>query len=262
MGLVCSSTESKGAKLKRGEKTGSVNLVGLKLKSIPKKLYLIGEKLRVINLRENNIEKLGRDIKVFTKVKALDLSLNRLVSIPPSISCLQRMQKLLLSGNRITTIPVELWSLQRLEIVDLSSNLIVDLEIPEESKEKSTALAPNLRELNLGKNSLKRLPDTLGNASNLRTLKVDANSLTSLPQGLGNLAEIRKISCRNNDLDGPGCIPEALLRDTKLFIIELDGNPIAKDGKYYKLKGFSAYEARCKEKGDKQIHGGLPVTKA
>mmetsp|Transcript_6293 Transcript_6293/g.10450 ORF Transcript_6293/g.10450 Transcript_6293/m.10450 type:complete len:263 (+) Transcript_6293:86-874(+) len=262
MGGVCSSTESKSAKLNRGEKTGSVNLVGLKLKRIPKRLYLIGEKLRVINLRENIIEKLDDDIKVLKKVKALDVSFNRIVSIPPSISYLERMQKLILSGNRIAAVPVELWSLKRLELIDLSSNLIIDLGIPGESKEKSTALAPNLRELNLSENRLKRLPDTLGNVSSLQTFKVDSNLLTSLPQGLGNLAEIRKISCLNNNLDGPDCIPEALLRDTKLFIIELDGNPIAKDGKYYKLKGFSDYEARCKEKGDKQIQGGLPVTKA
>jgi hypothetical protein len=56
------------------------------------------------------------------------------------------------------------------------------------------------------------------------------------------------------------CVSQGLLEETKLFRLELTGNPIFEGNRYYKLAGFEAYAKRSKAKGDKQIQGGVKVT--
>ena len=60
---------------------------------------------------------------------------------------------------------------------------------------------PDLLELDLSSNKLKRLPEAICNMSNCVRINLDSNCLESLPQRLGSLKSLTWLSCCNNFLD-------------------------------------------------------------
>jgi len=195
----------------------------------------------------------------FTLLKILDASHNHMKKVPISLGSVKSLTRLVLASNQLVEIPNALWNLPKLELLDLSGNKIARLSIEEK---KGSCSMPKLKILDLSANKLQELPDALGNLSALNNLNISSNELARIPESFGNLKSIRSIDAKKNKFNDENCIPESLLADTQLFHLVLEGNPIAEGQAYYKLKGFDKYEKRCKEKGDKQIQGGLGVTLA
>jgi len=60
---------------------------------------------------------------------------------------------------------------------------------------------PDLLELDISSNKLRRLPDAICNMPNLNRMVLDSNYLEALPQGLGALKSLTWLSCCNNLID-------------------------------------------------------------
>ncbi|GAB5372383.1 hypothetical protein AAMO2058_001660400 [Amorphochlora amoebiformis] len=253
---VCSSGNAD--KIARAKKTGSLNLVDCRLKRIPQSVLRI-DRLRVANFRSNKIKKLPNDLFSLQYLTILNLSNNHVAHIPESIIKLKRLKELKISGNFLEELPEGLWKLPSLRELDLSGNRLRILFDEEKMKEDAKNILPNVITLNLSSNQLSEISGCIGYMESLEVLDISQNHLSTLPKNFGNLNRIKTIHATNNNLSGPDCIPRQLLVDTKLFRLDLANNPIFEGRGYYKLDGFENFEKRAKEKGDKQVQGGLHV---
>ena len=61
--------------------------------------------------------------------------------------------------------------------------------------------APDLLELDLSSNKLRRIPDSICNMRNLVRMNLDSNGLEALPQGMNALKSLTWLSCCNNSID-------------------------------------------------------------
>ena len=79
----------------------------------------------------------------------------------------------------------------------------------------------NLRILNLDKNQLTALPESIGNLTNLTSLNLMENQLTILPESIGNLTNLNSLVLDYNQL---AKLPETIVNLTKLEFLTIDYN--------------------------------------
>jgi len=80
---------------------------------------------------------------------------------------------------------------------------------------------PNIRELNLRRNQIETLPETIGNLGSLRILYLDRNHLTALPEAIGNLRDLQELSLGRNQIE---TLPETIGRLRNLKKLTMPAN--------------------------------------
>ena len=190
--------------------------------------------------------------------------------VPPEISAVSSsLQKLILSSNRLRSMPSELSTCSALQQIDLSDNML-------ETLPDCFGAMAKLKEVLLSHNRLKSLPASIGAAMNLKILDVSQNCLSALPASIGTLANLEDLDCSNNRLSGlpssmggmkrlkrvnachnqvaAGSIPGALLRDTPIDTLLLDGNLITGlEGE----DGYADFTKRVKTHKDQNVQQGV-----
>ena len=210
-----------------------------------------------IDLREQEIDDLGKDINNFTQIRDFNVSTNRITHINcvgympyliridasvneiKEISCLnnpsmfQFLQTLNLKQNKIHVLPE--MQAANLLTMDLSENKLKDCS--------AFKGLPRLKILNMNSN---HMADCVGlaNCPNLEVLYLNGNRITSL-KGLEELPNLRKLRLRQNRIetfDFVPCLPNleklaisenaikdnkqfSLLKFAKMRKINVDGNP-------------------------------------
>ena len=106
-------------------------------------------------------------------LKELDLSNNKLTEIPRELENLTNLLLLDLSDNKLKKIPKELGNLRKLKILILSINKLK--EISEEIGNLT-----NLKQIYLHNNKLREIPKEIGNLTNLQRLTLDKK--TKIPK--------------------------------------------------------------------------------
>jgi Leucine-rich repeat (LRR) protein len=82
----------------------------------------------------------------------------------------------------------------------------------------------NLTDLNLSKNHIDVLPDSIGNLGhNLISIDISNNYLTQLPDSIGNLFILENLNLADNQLDN---LPVSFRMLTNLKWLNLNGNPL------------------------------------
>ncbi|MEH6446384.1 MAG: leucine-rich repeat-containing protein kinase family protein [Oceanospirillaceae bacterium] len=149
-------------------------------------------------------------------LEILDLSNNQLSSLPKEIAQLKKLKILFASNNQFTTLPEALGACTNLQMIGFKSNQIN--YVPADS------LPLKLRWLILTGNQIEVLPDTLGERKLLQKLTLAGNQLTSLPENLNQLHNLELVRISANNLKQ---CPDQLLSLPKLAWLAFAGNPFS-----------------------------------
>ena len=80
------------------------------------------KKLEKLNLSNNKLKELTKDIGLLKNLKSLNLSNNVLESLPNSIVNLSNLTELNLKNNRLTKLPTLIFKLKKLQVLNLENN--------------------------------------------------------------------------------------------------------------------------------------------
>jgi len=125
-------------------------------------------KLKVLDLRQNQLSSLPKEIEKLTQLEILVLNDNKLLSLPREIEKLTQLEELYLDENDLSSLPKEIGRLTQLEVLRVWNNKLTFL--PEEM-EKLT----QLRVLDLMDNELVEFPGWINSLEELETACVYGN---------------------------------------------------------------------------------------
>ncbi|XP_066246377.1 protein phosphatase PHLPP-like protein isoform X4 [Euwallacea similis] len=172
--------------------------------------------LKILSLRNNDIQNFPNSVLQLTTLLTLDVSNNRLLTLPPEISQLVNLQELILDQNLLSILPLALWDLKYLKTLRVASNrlalppdrpgeppemralILAESELnPENRRNSSIKGSSGLTTLNLRANRLKG-HIILGSYSSLTHLDVSENNIEILD--LGAVEQLQILQCSRNSL--------------------------------------------------------------
>lgn len=180
-----------------------------KIVHIPPKISNF-QSLKQLHLQKNRLIDLPDEIGCLKNLEHLDVSFNKLSELPSSIAGCSALKTINASNNAITNFPIGVCHALQIEVVDLSSNLIT--ELPDIGQ-------LNAIELNLNRNRLNKLNDSLADCKNLRVLRVEENCLDKKE------------------------FTEKILANSSISLITHSGN-LFQDKDFQGLSGFDDYQLR------------------
>lgn len=128
-------------------------------------------KVKILDLKGNNITEIPSEIGKLTSLVDLNLTYNQLVQLPSEIGNLINLKSLYLTNNKLTKLPNEIGNLSNLDFLSLGDNSLI--EIPTDIGKLS-----KLEYLNLSNNELSQLPASMVEL-NIRLLSIDGNQWIS-----------------------------------------------------------------------------------
>jgi len=220
-----------------------------KLKSIPAQVWLIGPKLKSLDVSNNQIKELTSQIGALPKLQNLVLSHNQLEELPEELYHLNELKVLLADHNKLKIVAAFL-PRTKLRTLDLSYN-----EFSGIVGHPYLALPPCCTVANLSYNKIQGFADSFGweLLTALEELDLDNNQILALPPQIGCLTKLSCLKLRNNNLT---TLPPTLFTDTSVNRIHLEGNPV-KLSLLRTLPGFDKFLDRRKERISKGISQGL-----
>jgi hypothetical protein len=127
-------------------------------------------------------------------LKKLELVNNQITIIPKEIGILINLEFLDLSNNRITVIPKEVGNLINLKELNLVNNQIRMIAFAIEN-------LINLQVLDLHRNQITSIPKEIGNLRNLETLDLSSNQIRFMPEEIGNLINLKILYLPGNQFN-------------------------------------------------------------
>lgn len=188
----------------------ALDLSGSADKAVPASLASMPA-LRILYLRGGAFEDFSALAGV-ASLEVLDLGRVKLDAMPSEVLSLAALRDLYLSGCGLCGFPQGLEALPHLRYLNLDRNSIGALP---------DTLPPNLRWLRLNHNAIEAIPDAVGAMSGLRRLYMRGNKLTALPDAIAKCAALTDLDLADNDLDG---FPAALTELPNLRNLDISGN--------------------------------------
>lgn len=203
----------------RPEIITTLNLSGNQIKCLPPSIInFVG--LEVLDIGQNQIERIDEAINSLTNLSTLIASNNLLSSspLPKDFGSYHanNLKVLSLGGNQITNIPSQIYDLRALKSLYLGSNLISELS-------KDVKRLENLRILYLGGNCLTSIPTEVGNLVHLQALSLCENKLRTLPSSIANLRNLKSLALHKNLLTA---LPPEIVKLRGLSELSLRNNPL------------------------------------
>ncbi|KAJ7401491.1 Leucine-rich repeat-containing protein 40 [Pitangus sulphuratus] len=147
----------------------TVNFSKNQLREVPPRIVELKDSVCDVNLGFNKISSISLELCRLHKLTHLDLRNNVLTSLPKEMEALTRLQIINLAFNRFKAFPSVLYHLPALETILLSNNQVGSID-PLQLKGMDM-----LGTLDLQNNDLLHVPPELGNCENLRTLLLEGN---------------------------------------------------------------------------------------
>jgi Leucine-rich repeat (LRR) protein len=170
--------------------------------------------LTVLDLENNELENLPKEIGRLPYLGELNLAHNRLKGLPKSVGRLKNLYELNLGYNLIEDLPEEVGDLENLKQLYLRNNLLQ--EIPKAISE----LGETLTVLHLSNNPLKEA--TLPELYYLDELDLSSTQLRAFPRGLHNA--LGYLDLCDNGIES--LEPEDVAHLSRLRVLDLSGNPL------------------------------------
>jgi Leucine-rich repeat (LRR) protein len=157
-----------------------LDLSGQGLTEIPEEIFKY-RNLKTLNLRNNEIKLVSKDIGFLKHLKNLNLSNNKITTLGAKFFDLVNLEYLFLNNNKLKSFPVQVVNLTKLKALDLSGNLFSKLPI------ELTGFQP-LSSLNLSNNQFTEFPFEILSLENLTHLWIGRNRFAEFPgAGIKNL---------------------------------------------------------------------------
>jgi Leucine-rich repeat (LRR) protein len=206
--------------LSEAQKTGSLDLVGLKLTDrLPESVCVTS----VGNVREilagfNFFTRLPPNLAVFKNLETLRLDGNLIVNlddITPILGSMSALTELGLNGNSLESLPNDFpVAVSRLEKLDLANNRIRRLPA-------TIGHMVHLEELNMMGNPLSAIPDSFGQLCMLEALDSSCCELTQLPDDFTKLTRLMELNLSMNALE---VLPSTMGNLTRLCVLNISDN--------------------------------------
>ncbi|NXK90877.1 LRC40 protein, partial [Formicarius rufipectus] len=147
----------------------TVNFSKNQLREVPPRIVELKDSVCDVNLGFNKISSISLELCRLHKLTHLDLRNNVLTSLPKEMEALTRLQIINLAFNRFKDFPSVLYHLPALETILLSNNQVGSID-PVQLKGMD-----RLSTLDLQNNDLLQVPPELGLCENLRALLLEGN---------------------------------------------------------------------------------------
>lgn len=194
----------------RAAELESLDLSGAGETSLPASLATM-PRLRVLYLRGGAFTDFSA-LAGAKSLEVLDLARVKFDELPQEVLSLSALRDLYLSGCGLRAFPQRLDSLPALRYLNLDRNAIDSLP---------DTLPTHLRWLRLNHNSIKTLPESVGALASLERLYLRGNGLTAIPDALSRCTAVTDLDLASNDLDS---FPTVLASLPKLRNLDLSGN--------------------------------------
>jgi ankyrin repeat protein len=149
--------------------------------TLPKNLFDDSDEIQKIDLFGNKITTIeGSCILKLPRLKILDLRANNLEVLTESISFFCNLIELRLDNNNLMSLPLQLFQIVSLKILTVTKNSL--FAVPE-----IISKLRKLENLSLSFNLIKYLPESIGKLSRLQELFIQNNLFTSLPVSIFGL---------------------------------------------------------------------------
>lgn len=147
-----------------------------------------------LDLSEQNLTKIPKEIEAFKNLTNLKLSDNRITDLGEALKSLEHLIFVELSGNQLRKVDFTIFkkSNQSLEEIWLRDNRLTNID-------STINCLENLLVLNIGQNRIQQLDESI-NLPILRSLKVDNNHLKSTPKMLVNSPKLRYLNVNANEI--------------------------------------------------------------
>lgn len=194
------------------------------IETISEKPFANATHLRWINLNKNKITNSGIENGVLSKLKRLlylFLEDNELEEVPAPLPV--GLEQLRLARNKISKIPEGVFShLQNLTMLDLHQNSLLDSALQSDTFQGLN----NLMQLNIAKNSLKKMP--LSIPANTLQLFLDNNSIEVIPENyFSAIPKVTFLRLNYNKLSDDG-IPPNGFNVSSILDLQLSHNQLTK----------------------------------
>jgi hypothetical protein len=174
------------------------------LKTLPAEVFDLADTLEVLNLSNNRLSSLPRDLPRLHKLKVLFCSNNPFTHLPEVLGDCAALQQVGFKACQITEVPGAALP-PLLRWLTLTDNAITAL--PRELGQR-----PAMQKLMLAGNRLRDLPAGLADAQNLELLRLSANQFTQLPGWLSDLPRLAWLALAGNPLGWHRAEPTPLAR--------------------------------------------------
>ncbi|XP_012257717.2 leucine-rich repeat-containing protein 40-like [Athalia rosae] len=152
------------------------------------------EQLTTLNLSSNSLTKLDPQVQLLSELNFLDLHDNVIQYIPREIGNLNKLRHLNLAVNRIHTLPLDMYKLCELRFLDLGNNLLKNIDA-------AIGDLIMLEHLNLSCNNLTTLPVGMGYLVRLTSLELSHNMLKELPPDITSMRALKKLDASFNQIE-------------------------------------------------------------
>ena len=215
----------------------AVRLIGHSLTYIPEEFCDVLRNLTSVSFSNNLLETLPHNIGNLENLTELNVLKNKIRYLPESLCILKKLERLDLCNNSLMGLPEHFGALSSLHGV-LTIELNEMTEVPDSIGDLS------VESLRMSRNSLTKLPSSLGRLTTLTSLVINGNRLEQFPNEVTLLPKIRHISlCRNNltsiadnigdcqylrnlwlDWNNIAIVPDSIANCKHLQYIKLEGN--------------------------------------
>eukprot|EP00793_Prasinoderma_coloniale_P006929 PRCOL_00001761-RA len=145
----------------------------------PEEIASIGQSAKTLDLSGNKLTSVEAAAKL-PSLTRLVLSDNLLQALPNEFGALQQLKAMLVDGNRLSSLPP--LRTPRLRELRVARNALVSLP--------AFDACFALQKLDVSKNTLRKLPASLGACEALEEVDASDNLLTATPDSLGNLKKV------------------------------------------------------------------------
>ncbi len=188
------------AQLRSGELKGVKRLkLSENLSSFPLEILELSETLEILDLSNNALNSIPKEINKLKKLKIAFFSNNLFTSVSSAFKECENLYMLGFKANKIEVFEED--------ILPLSISWLILTDNKIKTLPDSMGKLAKLQKCALAGNRIEKLPDTMSACGNLELLRLSANNLTQIPPWLLSLPKLSWLAFSGNPCSG-SCEPE------------------------------------------------------